>query len=155
MKMQSYELRSHKNALLCNSVHVGGDATDTTLISSNKCKCKNVYYINVIVCWQAYQRLYNSVIRGIHVGIKRKGTFTHTVICGVTFRSYDPVLRERRRENLLARQNSTAGNRHPLSPAQPDGFHFHDAFCTFDLSRRSLRPRAQRSRGTAILFKYV
>lgn len=96
-----------------------------------------------MLCCQAYQRLYNSVIRRIHIGIKWKGTFTHTVICSVTFRSYNPILRERDRENLLACQNNTAGNRHPLSLAQPDGFNFHDALCALDLSRRSLRPYAK------------
>ncbi len=39
-----------------------------------------------------YQSLHNSVIGGIHVGVKREGAFSLAVVGCVALRCYDPVL---------------------------------------------------------------
>lgn len=39
-----------------------------------------------------YQRLYNGVIGGVHVGVEREGAFSVAVVSCVTLWRYDPVL---------------------------------------------------------------
>lgn len=40
----------------------------------------------------AYQRLHDGVIGGVHVGVEGEGAFSVAVVSGVTLWRYDPVL---------------------------------------------------------------
>jgi len=61
------------------------------------------------------QGLYNSVVSGVHLGVKRKCTFTVAVERSVAFRSNDPILQQRQPE-LRRKKRVGEGARAPPPP---------------------------------------